>query len=256
MARVTPGRWLSAATAVALLILGGIAVRAVAQGAAKTDPSKLDASASELIAQGACHCGCGRVLPGHRDGSGCFGCSVGKAEVTFIHESLAAGVAPREILLALLRPLLIEVFADYTDPALPEVWERVKRIAARHNQHRVVLRARANAPPALAAVAALECARGRGRFSELQRRLIDHRGPWDLSQLLRHGMAAGLDEEELRSCLRKIDVQAQVRKDREQMRNREIEKLPGVAVARRRISAGDDAALNEAIQRALRAGGL
>ena len=76
-------------------------------------------TAGQLIAAGDCRCGCGNALPGSPREPACFGCSVGRAEVSFIEESLARGMAPREVLLALQQPVLVEVFGNYTDPELP-----------------------------------------------------------------------------------------------------------------------------------------
>ena len=109
----------------------------------------------------------------------CFGCSVGKAEVTFIRESLASGRSLSEILIALRELVLVEVFADYTDPRLSEIWQRARRVARDLGQHRVVLRAPGFGENARRALAMAECARGSGQFTRVQSALIAHPGPWD-----------------------------------------------------------------------------
>ena len=95
----------------------------------------------ERLAAGAfCVCGCGNHLPGSSHAPVCFGCSVGKADLAFIREALAAGRTPEQILLELADPILVEVFADYDDERLPAIWERARRVTGELGHHRVVLR--------------------------------------------------------------------------------------------------------------------
>ena len=127
------------------------------------EPTVDEARTRVIIADHFCPCQCGTHLPGSDRAPACFGCSVGKAEVTFIRESIAAGRPLREVLVALREPALVEVFADYDDPRLPEVWALAQAAAAAFAQHRVVLRSPGLDDDAMRAVEFAECARGTGR---------------------------------------------------------------------------------------------
>ncbi len=214
-----------------------------------------EAVAAELIDEGRCHCGCGRSLPSSRKGLACFGCSVGKAEVSFILESLLAGRSGNAILLDLQQPILVEVFGDYDDLELPEIWRRAQRIAEEFRQHRVVLRSPAHSEHATAAMRLVECGRSQGHFAELQGLAIEHAGPWERADLLRLGAAAELDGKLLAECLERIDVRAQLRRDREHVRLRRISPLPGVTVNRVRIRAAESE-IRSAIRKALLEGSI
>lgn len=203
-----------------------------------------------LVANQFCPCGCGSQLPGSSQSPACFGCSVGKAEVTFIRESLAAGRAPGQILLDLQDPVLIEVFADYGDPSLPQTWERAKRAADAFEQHRVVLRPPVRSPAARRALALTECARAAGRFTRLQQALIHHPGPWHEDALLRVAVEQGLSGDRTRACLQRIDLRQQVAKDRDHAAERGIRSFPTVTV-NRSLTPATDTALRDAIRRVL-----
>ncbi len=209
-----------------------------------------DETLRRLVADQLCPCGCGNHLPGSTKGRACFGCSVGKAEVTFIREGLAAGREPAQILLDLQDPVLVEVFADYGDPTLPQTWERAKRAADAFDQHRVVLRAPVRSPAARRALALAECARAAGRFTPLQQALIRHPGPWDEDALVRIAVEQGLSGDRARGCLQRIDVTDQVAKDRGHAAERGIRSFPTVTV-NRRVTSDTDAALRDAIRRVL-----
>jgi hypothetical protein len=165
---------------------------------------------------------------------------VGKAEVTFIRESLAEGRSLGEILMALRELVLVEVFADYTDPRLPEVWRRARRAADESRQHRVVLRAPGLAADALRAIAFAECTRGSGRFTRVQSALIAHGGPWDEASLVEvawgavQGAGAPGSEvwtrKSLRHCAANADLSAQIEKDRAHADARAMESFPAVSV--------------------------
>jgi hypothetical protein len=203
-----------------------------------------------LVAGQFCPCGCGSHLPGSTQSPACFGCSVGKAEVSFIRENLAAGRAPGQILLDLQDPVLVEVFADYGDPALPQTWRRAKRAADAFEQHRVVMRPPVRSAAARRALALAECARAVGRFTPLQQALIRHPGPWDEDTLVQVAVEQGLSGDPTRACLQRIDLTGQVAKDREHAAERGIRSFPTVTVNRQIISI-TDTALREAIRRVL-----
>jgi hypothetical protein len=212
-------------------------------------------AARELIAAGRCHCGCGNTLPGSSHAPECFGCSVGRAEVSFIAESLERGVAPREILLALQQPVLVEVFGNYTDPDLPRVWSRARHAAAQESHHRVVLRAPAHRKGERRAVRFAECAREVGRFGAVRDALIEHAGPWDRETLFALAEREGLPRPVAEACLERLDVRRQLERDREHAKLRGISSLPAVAVDRERVP-DDPAALRAALRRALVRSGI
>ncbi len=230
--------------AVVLVGLGGF------RAAEATDPAA--AEVERLVAGASCVCGCGSHLPGGSHAPVCFGCSVGKADLAFIEEELAAGRTPKEILLELADPILVEVFADYDDERLPAIWQRARRVAGELRHHRVVLRTQARSRGAWRAVALAECARLEGSFTSMQRALIRHGGPWDEDSLLRLAAREGLALAAMRSCLAAVDVQPQIDKDRGHASGRGVGDRPALFVDREPVD-DSDAALRRAIQSAIRA---
>ena len=194
----------------------------------------------EIIKDHLCPCGCGRFLPGSRHQPACFGCSVGKAEVSHIIESLSAGQTPEEITNELNEPVLVDVFSDYTDEQLPEMWKKVKRLAGEYKQHRVVLRALGLTDEARRAIKLVECARANGVFSKMQGVLIEHSGPWDERTLIDLGIEHGMNEEDLAECLGQVDVAAQISKDREHADMLKVKTLPAVSVNRKQSLPADE----------------
>ncbi|MFQ5714656.1 MAG: hypothetical protein ACE5GU_11560 [Candidatus Scalinduaceae bacterium] len=70
----------------------------------KIDVEEFNKMAEEILAGRHCPCQCGRYLPGSSLSPACFGCSVGKAEITYVLESLEAGKKPAEIIMDLSSP--------------------------------------------------------------------------------------------------------------------------------------------------------
>ena len=198
-----------------------------------------------------CPCQCGSYLPGSDRSPACFGCSVGKAEVTFIRESIASGSSVADLLLALNQNVLVEVFADYSDPRLPEVWAMAKDVARSAQQHRVVLRSPGRDEGAMRAVQFAECGRGTERFSAWQGRLIDYGGGWDFESLVELARAEGFEVDGFVDCAREIDVSAQVARDRAHALERGLRDFPAVTVNRERVPIRGDA-LREAIRVVIR----
>jgi hypothetical protein len=220
------------------------------------EPVNPTAAEVERLAAGAfCACGCGSHLPGSAHAPVCFGCSVGKADLAFIRESLAAGSTLREVLLELNDPMLLEVFADYDDDRLPAVWERARRVSDELGHHRLVLRAPAASAGARRAVALAECARLDGSFESMQSALIRYDGPWDESSLLSLADREGLSLAFTRSCLAEVDVQPQIDKDRQHADQRNIRDRPALFVNRKLVD-DSDAALRRAIESATRANSI
>ena len=237
-------------TAVAAVLVMSLA------GFRAVEPKEAAREEVERLAAGAfCTCGCGSHLPGSPHAPVCFGCSVGKADLAFIREELAAGRAPAEILLALADPILVEIFADYDDVRLPAIWKRARRVTGELHHHRLVLRTQARSAGARRAIALAECARLDGSFASMQRALIHHDGPWDEKSLLRLAEREGLSLSSTRSCLAAVDVKPQIKKDRDHASERGIGDRPALFVNREFVNRepGDsDAALRRAIASAIR----
>lgn len=241
-------------TAVGLFALAALVVLVGAP--AGTPRGTSGARATEgLFDELLCPCGCGSHLPGSSKLPACFGCSVGKAELASIREGLKAGRTPVELLLELSRPVLVDVFADYTDPGLRETWTRAKRVASELHQNRVVLRTPGRSPEAIHAVKLAECARERGAFFRVQEALVRHTGPWDQAALVALARGAGLETNGLGECLEHTDVAAQIAKDREHARERGIARGPAVSV-NRAVVPDADAELRRAIRKVTREHGI
>lgn len=209
--------------------------------AAEPQSASREGRLREIISNHDCPCGCGNALPGGDRALVCFGCSVAKAEVSFIRESLAKGLSTIDIVMALSEPALIEVFSDYTDPRLGATWKRAQRIASEFDQHRVVLRTPAETVEARRALGLAECARKFQRYSWVRDALVDHAGPWDTDTLLRLAAEQGLAPGLTRQCLGDIDVADQISKDRQHADERSIRRFPAVAVNRTAVADSADA---------------
>ncbi|MDR4497469.1 MAG: hypothetical protein MRK02_06035 [Candidatus Scalindua sp.] len=79
----------------------------------KDDFEEIMALAHEILAERYCPCQCGRFLPGSHNSPACFGCSVGKNEISYVLESLEDGKKPQEIIMDLNSPITISIFADW-----------------------------------------------------------------------------------------------------------------------------------------------
>ena len=208
----------------------------------------------KIIAGRKCPCGCGRYLPNGPNEPSCFGCSVGKAEETRILEALAAGIEPIDIIIELNEPVIVDVFADYTDKELPALWKRAQETAGERNQHRVVLRTPGRTDEARLAVRIAECVRATGSFTGFQEQLIAHEGPWDEATLVGLAGRSGVDTDALVRCLPQTTARAQIDKDREHARIYGIESYPAIAV--NRVVTPSTEAIRRAIDKILKAGSI
>lgn len=197
-----------------------------------------------------CPCGCGNNLPGSDSSPVCFGCSVGKAEIARLEEGLATGHSRAELLIRSQEQIIIDVFSDYSDSKLSATWDRALRAAAETGQHRVVLRTPGRTEIARRAVAAAECARLQGRFAEMQRALIDHRGPWDVAALADMAERIGMDRGRVMTCIMSVDIHPQILKDREHAANRSIHRYPTITINREKVI-DQEAAMRRVIRRLL-----
>lgn len=218
---------LAVCASVALLLATSPSAQAV-----EAELTSRDDELQRILSNHQCPCGCGTALPGGGRAHACFGCSVAKAEVSFIRESLAEGRSTLDIVMSLNESVLIEVFADYTDPKLAATWKRARRVAIELDQHRVVLRAPAATTEARFALELVECARRVQRFSLVRDALIEHAGPWKPEALLALAESLGLERVATRQCLESIDLTSQIAKDRQHAEQRRITRFPTVSVNR------------------------
>ncbi len=239
-----------ASSLVCVAALAGVVAREVGGSRIAASPDSSDVLRKSLEGHD-CPCGCGNALPGSARAPACFGCSVGKAEVARAREGLASGRKLADVILELGEPVLLDVFADYTHPALPETWARAEDAMAYYQQHRLVLRTPGATAEARRAVALAECARRVGHFGEVHRSLVDHQGPWDAENLLDLAERHGLARDDLATCLSGVDVSAQMQKDRQHAAERGFSSLPSISINRSPV-AEEPAALRAAIGEVLR----
>lgn len=218
-------------------IAGGVA----SEGRAKTE------AAEKILRNRHCPCGCGSYLPGSRNEPACFGCSVGKAEISRVLEALVAGRSQGDIAMELNETVLVNVFADYTNPDLLEIWQRAVRVAGEFRQHRVVLRTPGRTEDARRAIKLAECARAGHKFSQVQQALMRHLGPWDQETLIELAKREGLNPKNVRKCLGQHDISAQIAKDKEHAKRFGAQRLPAISVNQQLIPT-----TVEAIRRAIR----
>ncbi len=209
-----------------------------------------EAIAQSILAERFCPCGCGNFLPGSTKSPACFGCSVGKAEISRVRERLAAGLIPEDIIKELNERVLVDVFSDYTEDGLAEIWNRAKRVSGEYNQHRVVFRPLGATEDARRAIKLVECARADGMFNILHEALIEHPGPWDEETLIGLAGERGLARDKIAECLKRVDIAAQMAKDRQHAKALNTKNFPAVSVNRKLLPA-DEGALRKAIRKFL-----
>ena len=197
-----------------------------------------------------CPCQCGNYLPGSKKQPACFGCSVGKGDVSRVLEGLEQGRTPVDLMFLLDEPVLVNVFADYTNHAVSAVWERAMRAAEANGMHRVVLRPTCRTENAHRAMTVAESARDQRKFTRMNDALIKHNGPWDTETLVALAEGIGLDGDAVRERMATIDINPMVRKNRQHADQRGIEEFPAVYVNRERV-ADSEQALTEAIREVL-----
>ncbi len=217
---------------------------------ARIDQKEIVKMAEEILAGRHCPCQCGRYLPGSSLPPACFGCSVGKAEITYVLESLEAGKKPTEIIMDLSSPVIIDVFADYTNENISKVWKLAKRVSSELHKIRVVLRTPGLTAEARRAIKLAECARLIGHCTVIQETLINHQGPWDWVTLIKLTEHHGMDSEKIRACVDGINIDAQINKDQQHAEERGIRTYPTVTI-NRHITANSEQAIRNAIEKVL-----
>ena len=238
----------------ALLILALMVIEFVSSGADSAQPTrnaKSDAAmAQSILAERYCPCGCGNFLPGSSNLPACFGCSVGKAEISRVREGLAAGRLAEDIIEELNEKVLVDVFSDYTEDGLLEVWDRVKRVSSAYNQRRVVLRPLGATEDARRAIKLVECARAEGMFNIMHEALLEHHGPWDEATLIELATEQGLAGDKSAECLMRVDITAQMAKDRQHAQLLNTNNFPAISV-NRKLCPPNEEALRRAIRKVL-----
>ena len=217
---------------------------------ARIDQKEIHKMAEEILAGRHCPCQCGRYLPGSSLSPACFGCSVGKAEITYVLESLEAGKKPTEIIMDLSSPVIIDVFADYTNENISKVWKLAKRVSSELHKVRVVLRTPGLTAEARRAIKLAECARLIGHCSVIQEALFNHQGPWDWDTLINLTEHHGMDPEQIRACIDGINIDAQTTKDQQHAEERGIRTYPTITI-NRHITANSEQAIRKAIEKVL-----
>lgn len=199
------------------------------------DQKEITEIADEILSGRFCPCQCGNYLPNSSKFPACFGCSVGKAEITHVLESLEAGKKPLSVSLELMTPVIIEVFSDYTNKDISQIWNLVKRVSNELHQTRVVLRTPGFTLEARRAIKLAECARLNGKFNIIQRALIDHQGSWNWKTLVNLASQNRYNVEQIEACIDIVDVKAQIAKDLQHAKERNIRVYPTITVNRRTI---------------------
>ena len=206
--------------------------------------------AIEILANRKCPCQCNNYLPGSSTLPACFGCSAGKAEISYVLESLESGKETDEILLNLDSPIIIDIFADYTNPNTSKLWNLAKTVSSELHQRRVVLRPPGFTREAQRAIKIAEYARFSGKFSIIQEALINHNGPWDWRTLI--DLVAKYDQipHNINEYINSISIEQQIAKDHQHARERGVESHPTITI-NNIIVLATDTAIRQTIQKIL-----
>ena len=215
-----------------------------------TQQDEISKKANEILADRRCPCQCGKHLPGSSNLPACFGCSAGKAEISYVLESLESGKETGEIVLNLDSPIIIDIFADYTNPNISKVWKLAKTVSSELHQRRVVLRPPGLTVEAQRAIKIAEYARFNGKFSIIQEALINHNGPWDWRTLI--DLVAQYDQvpKKINEYINSIEIEQQISKDQEHAKERGIESYPTITI-NNKIVPDTNTAILQTIQKIL-----
>ena len=221
-----------------------------AEEATTSNQKEFIESADEILANRKCPCQCGKFLPGSSNLPACFGCSAGKAEISYVLESLESGEKTTEIMLNIDSPIIIDIFADYTNPNISKVWNLAKTVSSELHQRRVVLRPPGLTREAQRAIKIAEYARFNGKFSIIQEALINHNGPWDWRILI--DLVAQYDQipEQINVYINSIEIEQQISKDQQHARERGIESYPTITI-NNIIVLATDTAIRQTIEKIL-----
>ncbi|MBS1257897.1 MAG: hypothetical protein MAG551_00950 [Candidatus Scalindua arabica] len=204
----------------------------------------------EILANRKCPCQCGKYLPGSPNLPACFGCSAGKAEISYVLESLESGKNKDEILLNLDSPVIVDIFADYTDSNISKLWNHAKTVTSELHQRRVVLRPPGLTKEAQRAIKIAEYARFVGKFSIIQEALIKHKGPWDWRTLIDLVARYVQIPHNINDYINSIEIDQQIAKDQEHAIERNIESYPTITI-NNAIVLATDTAIRQSIEKIL-----
>jgi hypothetical protein len=204
----------------------------------------------EILANRKCPCQCGKYLPGSPNLPACFGCSAGKAEISYVLESLESGKETDEIILNLDSPIIIDIFVDYTNPNVSKVWNLAKTVSSELHQRRIILRPPGLTREAQRAIKIAEYARFIGKFSIIQEALINHNGPWDWRTLI--DLVAKYDQipQNINDYINSITIDQQIAKDQEHAMERGVDSYPTITI-NNIIVPDTDTAIRQAIEKIL-----
>ncbi len=204
----------------------------------------------EILANRKCPCQCGKYLPNSPNLPACFGCSAGKAEISYVLESLESGKETDEILLSLDSPIIVDIFADYTNPNVSEIWNLAKTVSSELHQRRVVLRPPGLTREAQRAIKIAEYARFKGKFSIIQEALINHSGPWDWRTLI--DLVAKYDQvpRNINEYINSIEIDQQIAKDQQHAMERGVDSYPTITI-NNVIVPDTDSAIRQTIEKIL-----
>ena len=204
--------------------------------------------AIEILSNRKCPCKCGNYLPGSSTLPACFGCSAGKAEISYVLEDLNSGAEIIEIMMSLNSPIIIDIFADYTNVNISKVWKQAKAVSNELHQRRVVLRPPGFTMEGQRAIKIAEYARFRGNFSIIQEALINHNGPWDWRTLI--NLVGQYDHipKQIIEYISSINVEQQIVKDQQHAIERGIESFPTITI-NNIIVPDTDIAIRQAIEK-------
>ena len=206
--------------------------------------------AEKILTNRKCPCQCGKYLPNSPNLPACFGCSAGKAEISYVLESLESGKETDEILLNLDSPIIIDIFADYTNPNISKVWKLAKIVSFELHQRRVVLRPLGFTREAQRAIKIAEYARFPGKFSIIQEALINHNGPWDWRTLIDLVARYVQIPQNINEYINSIEIEQQIAKNHQHARERGIDSYPTITI-NNIIVPDTDTAIRQTIEKIL-----
>jgi len=221
-----------------------------AQETATAQQDEIIELVEEILANRKCPCQCGKYLPNSPNLPACFGCSAGKAEISYVLESLESGKNSDEILLNLDSPIIVDIFADYTNPNTPKLWKLAKTVSTELHQRRVVLRPPGLTMEAQRAIKIAEYARFIGKFSIIQEALINHNGPWEWRTLI--DLVAKYDQipKKINDFINSITIDQQIAKDQQHAMERGVDSYPTITI-NNVIVPDTDTAIRQTIEKIL-----
>ncbi len=206
--------------------------------------------AEKILTNRKCPCQCGKYLPNSPNLPACFGCSAGKAEISYVLESLESGKETDEIILNLDSPIIIDIFVDYTNPNVSKVWDLAKTVSSELHQRRVVLRPLGFTREAQRAIKIAEYARFPGKFSIIQEALINHNGPWDWRTLIDLVARYVQIPQNINEYINSIEIEQQIAKNHQHARERGIDSYPTITI-NNIIVPDTDTAIRQTIEKIL-----